>query len=576
MADDPDGPARSEVRLTASPQAVRTALPPGMRDVDLWLRARTADGLPVLLQRAELVREATGADRALAWLPLACALAVFLLVVRPLGTPLAFLFAGLALATTALAVIVIHDPVALLQVRPGVRERLQVLGVAALAAGALWLEPSRRLSLATVALACALVYLPTVNGGLSGDDFARARPWTVREVASTFVGPDDPTGVSNTYYRPVVSSTHAADFLVWGDFIPGLHLTNVVLAAVSGAAALLLLERLGLSRRAALAGALAWTAHPMAASAVAWISERTDLLGSAFYLASLAVLVSPAGRRGWPPLLPAALALGSKETVVSLPAMAALVVVLALPAEERRRRVPALLALVLLTVCYVTWWIHLFPEKAGLRAFGAGDVPGGGRPGAVGRALLDVVASVVWPVGYEEWWRGRLSGWGPVAFAGALLAVPLLAAALLACRRCAPRPAFAAVALAAAWPLVAAIPLFGIGLVDPYRLGRFPSFAIALAAGGLAHHLEHGGARRVLPLAVILIAWLAPLGIATARAWGPSGFYYEQQLGLTAADPGWVPHFAPRPRERFFEEVARSEHDREAAERVRKRASPRP
>jgi O-antigen ligase len=42
--------------------------------------------------------------------------------------------------------------------------------------------------------------------------------------------------------------------------------------------------------------------------------------------------------RGWPALLPALLALGSKEVAITLPAMATLVVWLVLPAEERRPR----------------------------------------------------------------------------------------------------------------------------------------------------------------------------------------------------------------------------------------------
>jgi hypothetical protein len=86
--------------------------------------------------------------------------------------------------------------------------------------------------------------------------------------------------------------------------VAGYHVTNLVLLALVGAAALLLLEGLGLSRRAALLGALAWIVHPMAASAVAWASQRTDLIVSFFYLSTLVVLLSPLGARGWPALLP--------------------------------------------------------------------------------------------------------------------------------------------------------------------------------------------------------------------------------------------------------------------------------
>src|SRR6185295_14854278 len=208
---------------------------------------------------------------------------------------------------------VLHDPAALLEMKAGPRERAQIALVALLAVAALWRPPGRRLACAAIALAGGLLYLPTAGHGLVSDDFLWAREWSLADVASAFVGPEDPSGASNLYYRPLSTLSHATDAWIWGDHVPGYHLTNLALLALVGAAAFLLLQRLSLSPRAALLGALAWIVHPMASSAVAWASQRTDLIVSFFYLSALVLLLSPLGAHGWPPVVAALLALGSKE-----------------------------------------------------------------------------------------------------------------------------------------------------------------------------------------------------------------------------------------------------------------------
>jgi len=552
-------------RLGSAPERIRLPLAAGQRELDLWLRFGGERGVPGLLHRVVIERRASAGDRVLQWLPLGVGLALLLLA-RGLGLGLALTLSLAALAAVALAVVVLSDPAALLELPLATRQRLQVWLVAAVATAALVRAPDRRLAWAALALVAWLAYLPSVNDALVSDDFLWARPWTLAEVGSTLVGSEDPSGVSNVYYRPLASSLHAAEYLVWGDFVPGLHLTNLLLAALSGAAALAFLARLGLSRRASLLGALVWTIHPMSSSAVAWISQRTDLVATFFYLASLALLLSPLGRRGWPPLVPALFALATKELSISLVAVAALAVSLALPGAERRARLRALAALGLLSAAYLGWWIRLFPQKAAERLLGDGSAPSAGRLDAIVSGLASILGSVVWPVGYERWWRERLDSWSLAALLACLVAAPLLAWLLRRCPSCREGKAFGASALAVAWPIVVALPLFGIDLVDVYRLGRFPSFGFALLAGALAHHLEHVGARLVAALALVLSLWLAPLGLETARAWGPGGFYYEMSLSLTRKAPDWVPNFAPRPRERFERQWAAREHQL-AAER---------
>lgn len=107
------------------------------------------------------------------------------------------------------------------------------------------------------------------------------------------------------------------------------HLTNLLLHVGCCLLVLLLLLRLGLSRMAALLGALLFLVHPMNVEGVAWVSARKDLLCAFCFLASvLAYLRWREGRAwmwmGWALLL-FLLALLSKVTAIMLPAIIVLI-----------------------------------------------------------------------------------------------------------------------------------------------------------------------------------------------------------------------------------------------------------
>jgi hypothetical protein len=108
------------------------------------------------------------------------------------------------------------------------------------------------------------------------------------------------------------------------------------------------------------------------------------------------------------------------------------------------------------------------------------------------------------------------------------------------------------------------VPLFGIGLVDAYRLGFLLCFAFAVAAGAAGHALERRHVRLLLVAALAVVVWLAPRALAAADAWGPGGFYYEMSLSLTRRGEDWLAVFAPRGRARFWAEYEAREHILEA------------
>lgn len=567
VARSPEGPPLLTARLGSEVDRVRIRLARETRDLDLWLRASPGEGLPLVLREIELARSSGAFDRVVQWLPGPCGALLFLVLARrqPLSAALLLSLAGLV--CLALAALALHDPLGFLELRPLWRERLQTSLAAALAAAALWHVPDRPRALLTLAATSWLLYLPSANNGLVSDDFLWARTWTLGDVALTYVGPEDPAGKSNVYYRPISATAHAVDAWTWGGFVRGYHVTNLALNALAGGAALALLERLGLSRRAALLGALAWIVHPMSASAVAWVSQRTDLIVSVFYLSSLSVLLGPRGRRGFAPLVPALLAFGSKEVAVSLPAVAVLAVVLFLRGDERRARLPALGGLALLAAAHTLLWINLFPEVAGHRLFGGAPGPSDDPVLRLLRGLLGVAASVTRPLGYEAWWKARLAeDWRVHLVACAVF--PLLLLWLRRCPSCLRGSAAAAAAFGVAWAPVVALPMFGIRLLDLYRLGFLPCFAFALVAGAVAHHLEHGGARRPAALALALVVWLAPLALDTAEEWGPGGFYYEMSLTLERRLPDWPVGLSPLALGLYERQLAASDHEQQAADQL--------
>jgi hypothetical protein len=568
VAPAPDAPALLSVRLGPLPQRVAIPLNGRETDLDLWLRAGGQGGLPTLLHKVVLVRTAGLRERIVQWLPAAISTLLWVWLVGRLPLPLGFAYAVVALGVAALAALTLSDPLALLEARVGPRERVQTLLLALLAVSAVWRPPSRWLAFPALAAASWSLFLPSARNGLVSDDFLWLRTWTLSDVASTYIGQEDPSGRSNVYYRPLSSTAHAIDSWVWGDHVSGFHVTNLLLHPIVCYAGFALLLRLGLGERAAWLGAMAWAIHPMSASAVAWTSQRTDLIVSFFYVSALAVVLSAWGRRAWPALVPAVLALGSKELAISLPVVAGLLVWFVLPPEEQRGRVRTLVALALLALAHVTWWIFLFPTVAGIRVFG-----GAARPAAAGpafllpRRLVELLSSIAWPLGYQAWWSERLHDWTPANWAGAI-AFPLLIVWLYRCPQCRQAPAGVASRLALAWPLVVALPLFGVRLLDFYRLGLLPCFSIALLAGAVARHLEHGGERRPLLLAAALAAWLAPLTLETAREWGPGGFYYEMSLDLEREGPEWQADLSPTARTRFLSQLGLRDHLRDVGERL--------
>jgi hypothetical protein len=192
----------------------------------------------------------------------------------------------------------------------------------------------RALLLLAPAVACVVLYLPTLSGGFLSDDYAvlgALDAWhregrLAGALLSKFVsGLDAPSN----YYRPLSMLSFGANFVASGAAPYPWRLANLLFHLASGALLFTIAHRLiddrGGVTRAPWAPAVAATVFllfPTSAEAVAWVSGRYDLLALFFSLLSVACFQRMARWSdpwGWASLAAAACAFASKESAVLLP-----------------------------------------------------------------------------------------------------------------------------------------------------------------------------------------------------------------------------------------------------------------
>lgn len=139
---------------------------------------------------------------------------------------------------------------------------------------------------------------------------------------------ENPQASGAVFFRPLVQLAFLTDYLVWGLNPFGYHFTNLVLHVLTTFQVYILALLLNHRRLTALLAGLFFVAAPGPIEAVSWISGRTDLICSLFYLGALVsyILYRQPSRRIFGLLGPIsfALALGAKEMAVTLPLVLAL------------------------------------------------------------------------------------------------------------------------------------------------------------------------------------------------------------------------------------------------------------
>ena len=180
-----------------------------------------------------------------------------------------------------------------------------------------WRSDGARLSLLAVAWLVFIlaVYCPDVGRGFVKDDFTWIRTAkTAITYPSTLILQRE-----IGFYRPVVTLTFVADYLLHGWRPRGYGWTNLALYGLCAAALIGLARAMRLSWWAAVLSAFLWAINPHGINmAVLWLSGRTALCLTLF-----ALLAAIAFLRRWygTAAVLIALALASKEEAVVLPAI---------------------------------------------------------------------------------------------------------------------------------------------------------------------------------------------------------------------------------------------------------------
>ncbi|HQZ16535.1 MAG TPA: hypothetical protein PLD86_06625, partial [Vicinamibacteria bacterium] len=543
------------VVLGASPVEVEAALD-GSRDLEVRLETTASTNpRPIRLSGLRVDREITAGSIGLSLLPLLLGVLAFAALSRlepGRGLAPVSLFAVVA---SALFVLAACDPARAMSFAPEVTRAVPVVLALGFALMGLRGGPlSVALALTGVTLS---LHILTVHGGFVYDDRLWARPWTLPEIASTFAGSEDPRGISGEQYRPIPSITHALDHALFGPSSFAFHGTNMALHALSAFLLFVLLIRLPVPRAPAFLGALALAAHPLAASSIGWISERTDTLADIFMLATLIVFLGPRGARPIRVLGVALLALWSKETAVMLPVLALLFALVGLGAEERRARIATLRALFGLVVLYVAVWVSLFPQKAVGRLQATAATLQSDQSGWT--ALFGSLFSQLFhPVGFETWraTRDSLPAAAWVGLAVLIGAVSLGVSFLDSARS----RAWRLLALGLAFSALVVLPFRGHDAVDVYRLGHTPTIGFAITVAGFASLIAGESRWRAALLGALLLLRLGPVARETSAAWGYPGFQFRMALRFNLENPTFLGGLTPEmkrdlERERRFEQV---------------------
>ncbi len=140
-----------------------------------------------------------------------------------------------------------------------------------------------------------LVYAPSLENDFVWDDVIVIKKQYYNFENTKFSNNIIPKARKNrkaSYYRPVIFYSIVMDYKVWGDNPLGYHLTNNLLFSLSSLLffflILLILKEfhIGSKEYIAALAALIYIVHPMHVESVSWISGRSDVICTLFFLAA--------------------------------------------------------------------------------------------------------------------------------------------------------------------------------------------------------------------------------------------------------------------------------------------------
>ncbi len=364
-----------------------------------------------------------------------------------------------------------------------------------------------------------------------------------------------PGPTRGVYYRPTVILSYAAAYALAGDAPWAQHLVNLLAHAAASSLAFLLLMRLGQKAGPAFLVTAVFAVHPVHAENVFWVPGRTDVLATAFLLASwLSFLKAREGERAgesapWYGLAGFLflLALGAKEIAAVLPLLILARDLLGEARMKKRAKIEhvASFALLFLFLAW-RWWVLLGP----------GDEPSPDPLSSLSyltsslttayifaKAALTIVFPGSWKIdyAYEEAMLGA-PGW---ALGLSLLFFLAMAAAVPALREKRPEASFAAAGFLIGMAPVSHLVPFPTLFAE--RFLYLPSLFLVLFVVELAYSwLEHGEEKeertrvRKRPLLAAMAILIAALSLAEVSR----GRHFKDDLSFWSEAVRQVPRLA--------------------------------
>lgn len=380
-------------------------------------------------------------------------------------------------------------------------------------------------------LLAALVAAPSIRNDFVADD-----QWVIANrqvlehppsVAAVLKEPYWPASFGGVMWRPAVISSWAIDYRV-SSSPHWFHAVNIVWAALATALVALLACELAGPVVGLIVGLL-FAVHPVHVEAIANVVGRAELMAAAGYALALLCALRAERRRAYLAgiVLGAALAIGSKEIAVTLPA-AVLLVYAARRLPLRAAWRPAVAAAFPILVYFV---LHGF---VGIRTFYGGGL-------AVGLEHLNLLQRTWAMVALSlQWWRlllfpahlsadyspGELSvatGFTLWHLVGLLVWAGL---GLLAWRT---RRTIPGIAIGLAWVVITISPVANILMPSEFLIAErtlyLPSFGVVFALASAAMALRSPQLRNAL-IAIAVVAGAAR-SIARVPAWHDDETHYQ-------------------------------------------------
>jgi tetratricopeptide (TPR) repeat protein len=414
-------------------------------------------------------------------------------------------------------------------------------------------------SLAVLASLLALtvgVFGPSVTGTFVSDDTnaivnnelvtGPLRPWAIFANPSWWgqLRADAPG------YRPLVTLSFALNHAVSTGGAMGYHFVNLLLHAVVSWLVFVLGLRLGSSRRGAWLAAVVFCLLPIHTEAVAWIVGRAELMAAGCFAGATILLIDYRQRGAWDRLAGAAIlflgGLLSKENVVTLLAVPALITLLMPTQPHQRRRDGIALATLAGALC------AFVAIRAGVGLLLSAAPPNqldnplsvlmlGSRLAGAFSVFGRYIWLTLWPHPLSADYSFDALGIGPGFVADRYSLVAAVACAGLGTvawrlRRSNPPIAFGILLTVATYSIVSnTIVLIGAAMAE--RLFYLPSLGLCLAAGSLFDRALSRSATATAAVLLFAGAAAAWIGFERAQVW-------QSQISLFEATVATQPRSA--------------------------------